>query len=190
MNTLSIAKWISIIGHPLLLGSIYVVFVSFYRMERPAAILVSGLVIGLVVVPIALHNWRKVKNGKYGNFDVSDQQQRKNFYPFALVLFVVLLLLFYFLQLPSELIMTSLVFFFLLLTMGIVNLKLKASLHAAIAFFISLNLFALSIGFGLALLVFAFAISWSRLVKRSHSLQELVVGGFLGAAFGGISLWV
>jgi hypothetical protein len=190
MNTLSLAKWISIIGHPLLLGSIYVVFVSFYRMERPAAILVSGLVIGLVVAPIALHNWRKVKNGKYGNFDVSDQLQRKNFYTFALILFMLLLLLFYFLQLPKELIMTSLVFFFLLLTMGIVNLKLKASLHAAIAFFISLNLLALSIGFGSIMLLFAFSISWSRSVKGSHSGIELIIGGLLGTTFGGISLLV
>lgn len=190
MNTHALAKWISIIGHPLLLGSIYVIAVSFYRMEMHTAILVSSLVIGLLVLPISIHNWLKVKNGQYGNFDVSDQQQRKNFYPFAVGLFAVLLLLFYFLQLPKEVIMTSLVFFFLLLSMGLVNRRLKASLHAGIAFFIGLNLLALSLGFGLAMLVFAFAISWSRFVKGSHSRDELFVGGFLGGIFGGISLWV
>lgn len=76
-----LANLISTIGHPLLMLSVFVVFVSFQQLPIQNAVLISGLLIGVVVLPVCLQNYRKVRQGTYTNFDVSDKQQRSGFYP-------------------------------------------------------------------------------------------------------------
>jgi membrane-associated HD superfamily phosphohydrolase len=185
-----LAKTISIIGHPLLLGSSYVVLMSFHNLPVQTAMAVSLSVICLVTIPIIFNNWRKTKKGLYTNFDVSDQQQRKGFYPFAITLFVILLLVFWIFDFPIEVISKSLVFFVMVLLMALINLRLKASMHAGIAFYIAISVFSIGLWPGLFLLGLAILISWSRLVMQRHSGLELIVGGFVGIVFGWLSLIV
>lgn len=184
------AKTISIIGHPLLLGSMYVVLMSFHNLPQQTAIAVSLSVIFLVTIPIFINNWRKTKKGTYTNFDVSDQQQRKGFYPFAITLFGVLLLVFWIFDFPGEVISKSLIFFVMVLLMALINLRLKASMHAGIAFYIAISVFSIGMMPGFFLLGLAMLISWSRLEMKRHSSLELMAGGFLGIIFGWISLIV
>lgn len=185
---MKLAKTISIIGHPLLLGSFYVVLMSFHNLPKQTAIGVSLSVIFLVTIPIIFNNWRKTKIGTYTNFDVSDQQQRKGFYPFAITLIVVLLLVFWIFDFPGEVISKSLVFFVMVLLMALVNLRIKASMHAGIAFYIAVSVFSIGLIPGIFLLGMALLISWSRLVMKRHSSLELMVGGLVGIIFGWMSL--
>lgn len=185
---MKLAKLISIIGHPLLLGTLYVVLMSFHNLPKNTAMAVSISVIGLITIPIIFNNWRKTKKGTYSNFDVSDQQQRKGFYPFAIALFIVLLLVFWFFDFPREVISKSLVFFAMVLLMALINLRLKASMHAGIAFYIAVSVFSIGILLGLILSGLAILISWSRLEMKRHSLLELIVGGVIGIVFGWLSL--
>ncbi|WP_373496874.1 hypothetical protein [Aquiflexum sp.] len=187
---MKLARTISIIGHPLLLGSLYVILMSFHNLPNQTAMAVSLSVICLITVPIVLNNWRKTKKGTYTNFDVSDQQQRKGFYPFAITLFIVLLLVFWVFDFPKEVISKSLLFFAMVLLMALINLRLKASMHAGIAFYIAVSVFSIGLWPGIILLVLALLISWSRLEMKRHSLFELIVGGFLGFVFGWLSLFV
>lgn len=187
---MKLARTISIIGHPLLLGSMYVVLMSFHNLPKNTAMAVSLSVICLVTIPIIFNNWRKTKKGTYTNFDVSDQQQRKGFYPFAITLFIVLLLVFWFFDFPGEVISKSLVFFAMVLLMALINLWLKASMHAGIAFYIAISVFSIGLLPGLLLLGLAVLISWSRWEMKRHSPLELIVGGFVGIAFGWLSLIV
>jgi membrane-associated HD superfamily phosphohydrolase len=184
------AKTVSVLGHPLLFGNAYVVFMSFKNLESKTATLVSLLVIFLVVVPIIWNNWRKMKSGEYSNFDVSDRKQRMGFYPFAIGLFVVLLLAFWVLKFPEAVILQTLVFFMMVLTMALVNLRIKASMHAAIAFYIVVNIFGIGIFPGIISLVFALAVSWSRWETKRHYLVEIVIGSLLGLIFGGVGLMI
>jgi hypothetical protein len=189
-NRQKTAKFISVIGHPLLFGNAYVIFMSFQNLEKNLAFLVSLLVICLVAVPIAWNNWKKMRSGEYTNFDVSDRIQRKGFYPFAISLFVVLLLVFWILNLPREVIYQTLVFFAMVLTMALVNLRTKASMHAGIAFYIVVNIFGIGLLPGLITLVFALAVAWSRWEMKRHNLKELVAGSIIGIFFGAMGLMV
>ncbi|MCH6233308.1 hypothetical protein [Cognataquiflexum rubidum] len=184
------AKLISLIGHPLLFGNAYVIFMSFQNLERKMALMVSFLVIVLVAVPIIWNNYRKMKSGEYTNFDVSDRTQRKGFYPFAISLFVVLLLVFWILDFPGEVLRQTLVFFILVLTMALVNLKIKASMHAGIAFYIVVNIFVFGFLPGSITLGFALAVAWSRWEMKRHSMKELVIGAIIGSFFGAIGLMI
>jgi hypothetical protein len=184
------AKIISILGHPLLFGIAYVVFMSFNNLERKTAFLVSSLVIFLVALPIIWNNWKKMRSGEYTNFDVSDRKQRMGFYPFAISLFTLLLLSFWFLGFPNEVIRQTLVFFVMILIMALVNLKIKASMHAGIAFYIVMNIFGFGFLPGIIILIFALAVTWSRLEMKRHDFKELLIGALIGVVFGGIGLFV
>lgn len=190
VNKAKTAKTISIIGHPLLFGNVYVIFMSFKNLEINTAALVSLLVIFLVAVPIIWNNWRKMKSGEYSNFDVSDRNQRKGFYPFAIGLFVALLLAFWSLEFPKEVIGQTMVFFLMVLTMALINLRIKVSMHAGIAFYIVVNIIEIGIIPGFITALFALAVSWSRWEMKRHSILELLIGSFFGLFFGGIGLMV
>ncbi len=185
-----IAKMISFLGHPLIIGILYVMLMGFKKLPPETAILISGLIVGIVLIPITLHNWLKSKNGSYTNFDVSDQKQRRGFYPFAIGLFTLVLILFYSMQLPRDVIWSTGLFLILLLLMAILNYKIKASLHGAIAFYIAINLFEFGYAPGMFMLVFALMITWSRWQMRRHAFTELIVGGLLGIIVGLISHWI
>lgn len=189
INKLHIAKLISIIGHPLLVGSLYVIFISFYDLERQTAIFISVAILSVVTFPILIHNYIKTKKGTYSNFDVSDQKQRRGFYPFSILLFLVCLIIFSLLNFPKVVIVTTASFLVMLVFMALVNLKIKASLHLAIAIFIVPKLFEISLFLGLAFLIIGFCIGWSRVTLGRHSIQEVSLGSIIGFLFGLLSLY-
>ncbi len=183
-----IAKIISIIGHPLMLGTGYVIFISFYELDKNTAWLISGIIVGLVTLPITIHNWIRLKNGSYTNFDVSDQKQRRGFYPFSIFLFFICFLIFSFLDFPRVVIVNTVFFTIMLCMMALVNFKSKASLHLAIAMFIAGKLLSLSLFIGSLYLFLVFLIAWSRWYLGRHSKKELLIGSILGFVSGWFAL--
>lgn len=190
VNRQKSANFISILGHPLLFGNAYVVFMSFENLDTKTAFLVSSLVFFLIAIPIIWNNLKKMRSGEYSNFDVSDRQQRMAFYPFAISLFVVLLLSFWVLGFPDEVLRQTLIFFVMILNMALFNLKIKASMHAGIAFYIGVNIFGLGFLAGTITTVFAFAVAWSRWEMKRHDFKELLIGALIGVLFGGIGLLI
>ncbi|WP_041779627.1 phosphatase PAP2 family protein [Belliella baltica] len=189
MTKLQIAKLISIIGHPLLVGSLYVIFISFYDLEKNTAVIISIAILSVVTFPILIHNYIKTKRGTYSNFDVSDQKQRRGFYPFSILLFTICLILFVILHFPKVVLVTTASFLGMLISMALVNFKIKASLHLAIALFIVPKFFEISMILGLGFLLFGICIGWSRLTLGRHSMQEISLGSIIGFLFGLLSLY-
>lgn len=189
MNKLQLAKLISIIGHPLLVGSLYVIFISFYDLERTIAIIISVAILSIITFPILIHNYIKTKKGTYSNFDVSDQKQRRGFYPFSILLFAICLILFVILHFPKVVLVTTASFFGMLVSMAFMNFKIKASLHLAIAMFIVPKFFEISIILGLSFLFFGLCIGWSRVILKRHSVLEISLGSIIGFLFGLLSLY-
>lgn len=183
-----IARVFTVSGHPLVLGNLYVIIMAIGNLPSDSAWLLSLLVLGLVTLPIVAHNLRKFKKGTYSNFDVSDQKQRKSFYPFAILLFLIFLSVLYFLDFPKPVKNNTFIFFVMLLVMALLNNKVKASLHASIAFFAGIGLFSISNMAGIFVLVLAAATTWSRLVLKRHTRSELLLGILTGLFFGIISL--
>lgn len=182
------ARIFTVAGHPLVLGTFYVIVMAMENLPSDTAILLSLLVLGLVTLPIVIHNLSKLRKGTYSNFDVSDQKQRKGFYPFAILLFLIFLSALYLLDFPKPVFNNTVIFFVMLLVMALINYKVKASLHASIAFFAGIGFFSISSNIGILVLVLAMATTWSRLVLKKHTRTELLVGALTGLFFGMISL--
>ena len=173
-------RFFSVIGHPLLLGSGYVCLMSFRKLETPLAWKVSLITLGLITLPVIIHNVIRLKKGHYSNFDVSDRVQRKSFYPFILLLFLLLTALSYLMDFPREVIKQTLILGLMLGILALINLKVKASLHAALAFFIALILGLEFPTWQWPFFLFASIVAFSRLKTQKHSLSELLIGGAIG----------
>jgi membrane-associated phospholipid phosphatase len=182
-----IAKFFSAAGHPLVVGPLYVVLMAFDKLSHQQALLLSGLVIGVVTIPIIIHNVIKVKQGVYTNFDVSQREQRKGFYPFLLALFACILGLMHWTDLPQEVMMQTGIFMGMLITSFVINFVLKASLHTAILFYITFSLLHVDLLLLMALMGLALLTAWSRVYTKKHQVPEVIVGGILGAVFGYLS---
>ena len=125
-----------------------------------------------------------MRSGKFANFDVSNQQERKNFYPFAIGLMLALTFYFYFTQGQTPLLLSCLCFLGMLLFFGVLNFRIKASLHAGINFYIAFILLHYAKAWGLPMLLFAFLILISRKMLQRHSWLELICGAILGSITG------
>lgn len=180
----AIAKAFSIIGHPFLTVAAYVCFFCFYHYGVQKAVYLSALVIGLVVIPIIARNWMKVHRGQYSNFDVSNREQRNNFYPPVLVLLVFLALVLYFTDQDNLLLFGAIVFLLLVVVLAIGNRWIKISLHASINFFIAAQLFPYGKTMASLALLFSLLVSLSRIVLGRHYWSEVLAGSSLGLLFG------
>ena len=78
----------------------------------------------------------------------------------------------------------------MMLIMAFLNLKLKASLHAGVAFYISISLFSLSPWTSLIFFMLASGTTWSRSLLGRHDFPELVAGMTVGIFFGLVSLFL
>lgn len=132
------AKFISIVGHPLLTISLFVVYLTHKELPLAQAKWVSSIILVGVALPVIVRNLILLKKGKYTNFDVSDQKERRNFYPFALMLLVFISIVFYFLHQPKSLMESTLVFTMMVLAFLLCNFVLKASMHAGVNFYITI----------------------------------------------------
>jgi hypothetical protein len=181
---ISLANGISFLGHPLILGTAYVAWMSFTFLNRQQAWYITLAVMLILTIPISIHNWRKTKSGSYSNFDVSDQKQRRAFYPIALGLLLVLVLTLWLMEVPKQVMIHTLLVGGMVGLMAWVNTRTKASLHAAIAMFIAINCYTLGAWPGIGMTVFALSIAWSRCAMGRHTFIEILLGLAFGLFFG------
>ena len=179
-----IAMLVSIAGHPLLLCPAFTILVIFSLYPRSTAYFISALIIGLIACPLLVNNYLGTRKGSYTNFDVSDQQQRKKFYPVVLSLLWGTNLLLYCLNAPSEVNKGTFTFVIMISLFFLLKYSVKASLHVAVAAFIAISLAKLFPHLALILVVFSFFIAASRLVLQRHTFLEVLVGGVVGSVFG------
>lgn len=176
-----IARFFSVVGHPLLTISVLVLFLTHRLLPSHQANWISGIIIFGVTIPIAVYNLIKMSKGKFANFDVSNQQERKSFYPFAIGLMSLLTAYFYFTNTQFPLLISCVCFLGMLIVFSILNIRVKASLHAGINFYITFILFHYEKAWGFPMLVFAILILISRKILQRHSWLELICGAILGS---------
>ncbi len=185
-----VARFISVLGHPLLIGSVVSAMAFFELYSREKALLLSGFVLGFVTLPLTAWNFYKTKNGSYSNFDVSIRSQRSSMYAVLLGLLSMACLFAWFSHQPLAFSVGLSMCLALVLFSFSINFILKTSLHAAISFFMALGLLKLHVAWGLGMLVLAFLVSISRLVLKRHSMQEVVSGSLSGAGAGLILIYL
>jgi membrane-associated phospholipid phosphatase len=178
------AKFISVLGHPLLIGSLVSAFVFFELYSRDKALQLSAFVIGLVSLPLTAWNLYKTKSGGYSNFDVAIRSQRSSMYTILLGLLSFANLLAWFCDQPMAFNIGLSTCLGLVLISFFINFFLKTSLHAAISFYLAFGLLALHTSWGVGMLLLAMLVSISRLVLKRHTIQEVVSGFLIGTGAG------
>jgi membrane-associated phospholipid phosphatase len=182
----AIAGLISILGHPLLTSAIFAIFILFRLYNTEKALLLSGLVIGGLILPVTIWNYVKVLRGEYSNFDVSERKSRPSMYFLIMILLVILLLILWFNNQTDSLFIGLCFSLVLIVISSLTNLFLKASLHTSLSFFFSFATLVVSGTLGIIMLLLSLLIAMSRLILKRHTPSEVVVGGIIGSLIGGI----
>lgn len=179
-----LAGLVSFAGHPLLTLSLFSLYVSFQQLPFGNAVLVSGFLVGGVALPISWHNYRKVRQGRYTNFDVSDRRQRTGFYPVLIGLVALVAGLLVLTGQPRPFWTGAVCLLGLLVGSYGVNRFLKVSLHASLSFYLAWAMYLLNPALGLAMAGLATLVAASRLVLQRHTLPEILLGAGMGLAAG------
>ena len=179
-----IAKYISIIGHPLITLPLFTIITLFNYEDFQRAFLISSLIVGGIFIPLTIKMYRGTKHGKYTNFDVSDKSQRQSWYLFALILLLIVTIIMYATEQAPTLRLKILFAFLLLLTSQVINYFIKSSLHVSLNIFLSFLILPINMPIGILFFVFVAFIAWSRLILNRHTLKEIIVGAIIGFIIG------
>lgn len=180
----TIAYWISFVGHPLFTISAFVLVYGFLFFDVKNAITSFLFILFAVIIPISVNNYWQSKKGMITNFDVSDRKQRASLYPYLLLLMAIVSGIMCKLNFPDKITLGVVYFFLMLVAITLINLRLKASLHAAGSFFICMMIFEINPVVGIAAILFSIIVSWSRIVLKMHTKSEVIAGVVLGIIFG------
>ncbi len=184
----NLAKSISAVGNPLLLAPIIIGWSEYKKAGADSVLDVFVPLLGIIALPTALWVFIKKSKGQYSNYDVSNRKQRVTLYVFMAPLMLAATIYVNYMQFPPDITVGFTVATCLLIVAFVINFFIKSSMHAAIGFYLSIALFALTgIGAGFMLL-FSGLISWSRWYLKRHTISEIVMGCFLGLLSGLIYL--
>lgn len=182
-----IANFISTIGHPLLTIPIFAIIILFKYEDLHRAFLISTFILGGVIIPLTIKMYSGSRNGTYTNFDVSDKNERQNWYMIVLILLFILTSTLFLTNQPQGIKYNALFFFLLLFIAKMGNYFIKTSLHVSLNIFLSFLMMQINLMYGLSFLGFVFVIAWSRLILKRHTLKEIIYGGINGLAIGVLS---
>jgi len=178
------AKIISVVGHPFVLLTLTVLIAALSTAPLERALTIGAVTVLLTVFPLLFIIRRKVSAGKWSDHDVSDASERRSFYPIALAITAVSMMIFYLLGFPRGLLIGILIGFALQLVAMLINRRSKISLHLIFAVYFAVSLFAVSVWLGATFLLLAALVGWSRVRLGRHSSGQVLSGAILGAIAG------
>ncbi len=189
MNREKTAHFISTIGHPMLTIPAFIITMLFLNESFEKAIWISLLIIAGIFIPMFFKMFRGAKSGKYTNFDISDQKQRKSFYPFVLILMLSVICILYFTHQPDYIVKSMFFGFLLILVNYLLNFFLKVSLHVSLTIFLGFLIFPIQPILGILTFLFSLLMAWSRLELKRHTQIEIVFGILIGTLIGSLYLF-
>ena len=188
-RTVVFARWISWIGHPLVFISFSVGIIISLRLANRAGLALSLTLFATVILPMALLLFRGFRTGRWSDPDVSNRAERVRFYPPAISISTVAVIVLLLLRAPAFALRGAAVTLFLLMMAALINFRMKLSLHALFAFYSAIILFVLNPIAGAAAFMLALLVFWSRLYLKRHDLSETLVGAVLGLLGGLVTTW-
>ena len=175
-----LAAWVSVIAHPFVLIPVLVAVVTARSLPPREAMVVVGLVVAGSILPMLWIIVRRVRSGAWTDHDVSVREQRTGMYPAALAVSAGTVVLLYASGVAPSIVRGTVAIFALIAVSALVNTRLKVSLHTGFAAFTAVSLLSVSRPMGLAAVVVALAVAWSRLELRRHTLPEVIGGALVG----------
>lgn len=180
----------SALGNPLLISAIFLSAFCLRLLDRSRAVEVVGALVILLLVPIAIWNYSRMRSGHYSDFDVSRREDRTTMYPVILALMMSSTGLMFFTGQPRVLSVGMLCGSMMTAAAFLTNRWIKISLHAAFSFFLAVASVKISIALVAPMFIFATAVSCSRIILKRHSTGELGMGAVLGTVTGCVLLLV
>jgi len=187
--TVVFARWISWIGHPLVFISLSVGIIISLRLANRAGLALSLTLFATVILPMALLLFRGFQTGRWSDPDVSNRAERVRFYPPAISIATVAVIVLLLSRAPAFALRGAAVTLFLLMMAALINFRMKLSLHALFAFYSAIILFVVNPIAGAAAFMLALLVFWSRLYLKRHDLSETLVGAVLGLLGGLVTTW-
>jgi hypothetical protein len=179
--TKSAASIISFILNPYFI----VVFASFLIIYKVTGQLILSLqwtiYSFLFLLTLGLLTVYAVHKGIFTDLDVSKREQRPLLFFFCFIFALLYLLSLYVFQAPFILFVITYGIIAGLVIISIINMKIKASLHAAS---MSAFIFAVALmykGFFLLLILLFPIVGWARVKIKRHTIPEIITGGFVGS---------
>ena len=187
--TVVFARWVSWIGHPLVFISLSVGIIIALRLANRAGLTLSLTLLATVILPMALLLFRGVQSGRWSDPDVSIHAERVRFYPRAISISAVAVLVLLLSRAPAFALRGATMTLFLLIIAALINFRIKLSLHALFGFYSAVILFVVNPVVGAVASAVALLVFWSRLYLKRHDLLETLVGAFLGLLGGLVTAW-
>jgi hypothetical protein len=187
--TVVFARWVSWIGHPLVFISLSVGIIIALRLANRAGLALSLTLLATVILPMGLLLFRGFQSGRWTDPDVSIHAERVRFYPRAISISAVAVLVLLLTRAPAFALRGAAMTLFLLIVAALINFRIKLSLHALFAFYSAVILFVVNPVVGAVALAGALLVFWSRLYLKRHDLLETLVGAFLGLLGGLVTAW-
>jgi hypothetical protein len=176
----SIARWISIAGHPFVLLPLAVGYVSWKRLSFEEGLTTMAMLLGWFLL-FGVYVGIQVRRGVWSDVDVSAREQRPHMFLLAVPLAVATSLILWWRGQSMSVVMGTASAAAMLAVASIINRWIKVSLHSAFAVYaVAIPLPVLGLP-GLALFAIPAAVAWGRVAMGRHTTPEVLLGLALGA---------
>lgn len=183
MSRITVARALSIAGHPAVLVPCAVVVSAAAQGAGRGTILAALLAVASVAAGVVLYSRAQVKSGRWTHMDASDPSERRQLNPrLALLLCAtaaVLLAAGQDIRIAAGLALGGA----MVAAAHLLRSWLKASLHAAFAVYCAFLVWP-GVAAAFAIMLLAAGVAWSRLVLERHTRAEVVAGALLGMGAG------
>ncbi len=179
-----IAWWISVVAHPFVLVPAGILVVSVGRVGAARAFGFVVAVLLMTIVPMAFYIRRRLRKGRFSDYDVSRQKDRPELFTFGLGLMALAAAVFWWTPglrflFPGTVAVTAMI-----VAAALINLWDKVSLHSAFAAYVVVFVAMTSPGLSIAGAVVALAVGWSRVELGRHTRRQVALGLVLGTITG------
>lgn len=186
----ALARAVSILGHPMVVLPLAALALAARTMPLRQVI---GMAIGFALFAMLVMGWSwwQVRRGHWAHVDASHRQERRTLNRFLLVALLCAAVLALLSGLPRAFALGLSLAASLIAMAQLTARWCKLSLHLAFVVYAALLLWQVAPLAGIAGLVFALLVAWSRLVLERHTRRDIIAGAmtgaFAGLAFAGLA---
>jgi hypothetical protein len=181
---LSVARWVSIVGHPFAMTMVMVLGTALHFSTPGEAFRTLLLVTLIALLPVAVLMVRQVRRGSWTNVDASNRAERPLLFAVGIVALAVLIGAVLVFRPGSVLIRGAVGVLIMFVVCAVATRWIKVSLHMAFGALATTTLLFLGSPAGWVLLAVMPGLAWSRLALERHRPAEVVIGLLVGIVFG------